>query len=85
MRGNMTVGDLIALLEECDENAEVRMAYQPHYPLESTIEGIASSLTVDPDGDEGSEEGPADVEIIYILEGQQTGYANAGFWANPLR
>lgn len=33
----MTVGDLIARLQEFDEEAEVRFAYQPSWPLQDHI------------------------------------------------
>lgn len=44
MRGNMTVAQLIEILEGMDEEAEVRLAIQPNYPFEH---GIGEVVEVD--------------------------------------
>lgn len=36
----MTVGELIMLLEEFDEDAPVRLAEQPRYPLACSVAGV---------------------------------------------
>lgn len=41
----MRVKELMELLEEMDPDAEVKIAYQPNYPLEASIDTI-----VDVDG-----------------------------------
>jgi hypothetical protein len=53
----MTVAELIELLEDCDPEAEVRLATQPHYPLAYHLAGIA---VIDPD------------EVVWLLEGDHT-------------
>lgn len=63
----MTVGELIGLLEAQDEDAEVRVATQPHYPLESKCDGIT------PVEDDGK-------PVVYIVEGSQLGYAPRSVW-----
>ena len=37
----MTVGELIALLSECDEDAEVRIMSQEGWPFENGVRGVA--------------------------------------------
>ncbi|MCA0290499.1 MAG: hypothetical protein LCH82_02370 [Actinobacteria bacterium] len=39
----MKVHQIIALLEELDANAEVRMATQPSWPLANEVRGIATN------------------------------------------
>lgn len=38
---SMTVGELIAMLEDCDEEAEVRIMSQEGWPFENAIRGVA--------------------------------------------
>lgn len=61
----MTVAELIERLNECDPNAEVRLATQPTYPLQSTLRGVAAS---EDDGEDGFSQatGP-----VYLVEGSQ--------------
>jgi hypothetical protein len=46
----MTVRELLELLEDCDEDAEVRIMMQENWPFECAIDGIA--LREDMAGDE---------------------------------
>lgn len=67
---NMTVGELIALLEEFAPDQSVRLAVQPAWPFEHNI---------------SPEMGEAD-GIVYIAEAEQLGYlsgdaAEAVGWA----
>jgi hypothetical protein len=39
----MTVGELLELLEDFPEDAEVRLAHQPSWPFEYSIETVADS------------------------------------------
>jgi hypothetical protein len=55
---DITVGQLIAALEEFDESTPVRLAVQPSWPFEHRI----SSEVVEADG------------IIYLAEAGQVGY-----------
>lgn len=45
----MKVKELLELLEEVDENAEVRIAYQPNYPLQVSVSCV-TDLTENSDG-----------------------------------
>lgn len=63
----MTVADLIAALESMPEDAEVRLAFQPSYPLEYGVANVG----LYEDDDETS---PGPREIVYIGEGGQHGY-----------
>jgi hypothetical protein len=60
----MTVVELIAELEGCDPDAEVRLAEQPAWAFEYTIATTNPVVEVDLDGE----------PIVYLGEGQQLGY-----------
>ena len=51
----MTVGELMNLLSECDEDAEVRIMSQEGYPFENGIKGIALREDLTGDDDDGCE------------------------------
>jgi hypothetical protein len=63
--GRLTVSRLIEELEDCDPEAEVRLATQPAWPFEWAL---------------SREPGPAmqvDLEgqpVVYLVEGEQLGY-----------
>jgi hypothetical protein len=79
---NMTVGELIAALEDMRDSSEqgnemeVRIAYQPNYPLAATVVGVADSREF-----EGNEDGPA---VAWIATGEvgwgESPYASAEAW-----
>lgn len=71
----MTVGDMLTLLEEYDEDTEVMIAEQPHYPLVSTIKGV---VEIDDSDDEDAIEDRG--KVVYILEGQNEGYGCKEWW-----
>lgn len=48
----MTVRDLKSLLEGVDEDAEVRIAHQPHWPFEYSIRQVVAVGTNDEDIEE---------------------------------
>lgn len=77
----MTVGDLKRLLEECESDEdEVRLAHQPHWPFEYSIDLHSSSyFSVEEieEYDDLYEELPRDPEckgILYLAEGSQIDY-----------
>ena len=47
----MTVGELIRELESANQDAEVRIAQQPHWPFEYSIDEVADMTDYDPRGD----------------------------------
>lgn len=62
---NMTVAELIELLEGADPEAEVRMAIQPSWPLQFEIKSVEES----------------DAGVVYITQGehpQDSPYAPEG-------
>lgn len=63
----MTVGELIRLLEDYDEDSPVMLAMQPAWPMEYTIADAIMVGEDDPD-DEG------EPGTVYLVEGEQTGY-----------
>lgn len=63
----MTISELIQILEEYPDDAEVRIGSQPHYPFGYDIAGVWQG--------EGEHEG-----VLYILEGEQVGYLTKHAW-----
>lgn len=60
MNDTLTVADLIAILSQFDDDTEVRLAYQPSWPMEARI---------DPDIEVASN------GVLYLAEAEQLGYA----------
>jgi len=69
----MTVQELIYELQQFDQDAEVRLAEQPSWPFEYSINGIVSRTEAE-DGE------PYPNEIVFILEGEQLKYADKDLW-----
>lgn len=74
----MTVRDLISALEDYDQDAEVRIAIQPRWPLEYTISDVVCSDSIGEAEEADEEPDPDKPLVVYITEGQQVGYAPAG-------
>jgi len=81
---SMTVGELIQILEQLDEDTEIRIASQPSWPFEYSISGVTTKSRaekVDSNEEEivGADEGldnPDGADIAYIVEGEQMCYAS---------
>jgi hypothetical protein len=80
----LTVGELIARLEDYDEDAEVRLMTQQSWPFENSVHGIVDANEMgnedgdeEPDPHDYQDNGPAPV---YIVEGRQLGYGNKNAW-----
>ena len=58
----MTVEELICLLEELEPETIVRLAFQPSWPFEHSLDGNYAEV----------EEGGT--KIVYLAEGNQLGY-----------
>jgi len=75
----MTIRELIELLEQYDDDREVRLATQPNYPLEYTVGGVVGTEEIadDPDEDivDADDDGP-----VWVVEGSQLGYASKALW-----
>jgi hypothetical protein len=84
----MNVQELIELLEDVeDQTAEVRLAHQPHYPLQYKVAGVAvPAEDGEPELDDFDDDAPeqdAQVEnVVYILEGDHPDrpYASKSLW-----
>ncbi|MCA9135586.1 MAG: hypothetical protein KDB00_02475 [Planctomycetales bacterium] len=85
----MTVGQLIALLEEYrdehGEDAEVRLMTQENWPFENRIAGVTSGAeTNEASNDDPSEylddQDVAEDAIVYIVEGGQICYGSKRAW-----
>ena len=59
----LTVADLIEFLEDCNPDAEVRLAMQPRWPFEYSIDGFSLMESETDDG-----------PVVYLPEGQQLNY-----------
>lgn len=79
----MTVGELKELLEDLDDEMEVRIAQQPSWPLEYAIGGGEVVDLNEPAEDEGEFVPPGEEEdleeeepreVLYLFEGSQLGY-----------
>lgn len=66
----MTVQELIRLLEDANPKSEVRLGFQPSWPLEYSIEGIVSSdeYSSEHECDEDCTSGEEGEECPYLLE-----------------
>jgi hypothetical protein len=86
----MKVGELIDMLSDYDDAAEVRLMTQPSWPFEHSISGVVSrdEIECDPDDEpadasnagrtfDGGRNGTGDV---FILEGSQLCYGSKQAW-----
>ncbi len=73
----MTVGEMKELLEDMDDEMEVRIAHQPSWPLQYTVGDVIDAPIFDLDDLEDDPENdevivPDDCErVAYIVEGSQ--------------
>ena len=75
----MNVKDLINLLENYDDDTEVRIAQQPSWPFEYSITDAALVDLAAPFSEEGESDEEYDPNaepkyVIYLVEGNQLGY-----------
>lgn len=85
----MNVRELIEILEDCDQEAEVLLAHQPSYPLQFTLRGVATSddlvgeTRCDQHDHYSCDECVGDREpVVYLAEGHHPDhpYADAAIW-----
>jgi hypothetical protein len=67
----MTVAELIEVLQYMDQDAEVRLAQQPNYPFEYSVDNVVQIEA--PAEDEDGEDEDAE-QIVYISDGSQLDY-----------
>jgi len=78
----MTKGELVAMLEEVDDDVDVLMAHQSNYPLVSRVKGVVL-LDRDNEAVEGYEEYLGKKgKVVFLLEGANLGYGNSDWWYN---
>lgn len=70
----MTVKQLKRLLEDYDDDDEIRLACQPKWAFEYEIEGLRALSEIERKVDED------EPDVIYILEGRQIGYCSGELW-----
>lgn len=80
-----TVADLIERLQELPEDAVVRIAHQPTYPLQFALRGVADSREVaDWDEDEPSTHADDETVIVWLVDGDHphddSPYAPSAIW-----
>ena len=68
----MTKGELLQILEEFDDDVEVRMAVQPSWPFEHSLHG-AFSVVDENDCYDNDDDSP---RVVYLAVGEQLGYLN---------
>ena len=70
----MTKQELIEMLEELDDDTEIRIMEQMRWPFECAIAGVAKSTDLDeftPEGGKG---------VVYLVQGNQLGYGDSQAW-----
>jgi hypothetical protein len=75
---NLTVQELIELLEDCNLEAEVRLAHQPGWPLAFQLHGVV------PDEDDDA----TTDAVVWLVAGDhpdETPYAPTGLWDLAVR
>ena len=81
MRNTMTVARLKEILEDLDDETEIRLMHQPSWPFEYSVAGYWV-----PEESEESEEhsdfqpGETDQPVLYLVEGRQIGYGTTAAW-----
>lgn len=82
----MNVGQLKEMLEQYDDDADVRIASQPNYPFEYRLAGLVSAAEVEANQryeEHGEAVAAASVtapNVVYLAEGGQIGYSKRAIW-----
>jgi hypothetical protein len=71
----MNVRDLIEMLQDYDEDAEVFIMEQPNWPFEYSVIGVISRSEFEKD-----EDNDKDSNDVFLLEGRQLRYGNKNAW-----
>jgi hypothetical protein len=75
----MTVGELLALLEDMDEDAEVRIATQPSWPLAFHLGGVAEGADAADEDEMRNDPAP----VVWLVAGgspSDSPYAPSAAW-----
>lgn len=83
----MKVSELIALLEDCNPEAEVVLMTQPNYPLEHELGGVTTrgDLFGDDDLEEDIALASQDPDTVILVEGASRGYGQQEAWETAVR
>lgn len=79
----MTVRELKALLDQFEDDQEVRLMTQPSWPFENSIDGVVDGSELVEEVDDEDIEDPTAGQydgIVYITEGDQLGYGSRDAW-----
>ena len=90
----MNVRELKDLLDGLDDDVEVRLMHQPHWPFEYSISNsvLASEINFVPEGYDRAENADQypdddirsgelqDGDVLYLCEGSQLGYGTRNAW-----
>ena len=90
MSDELTVGELVGLLEDEPRDAIVRVVHQPHWPLQEVVGGVANSRDILDEDDEGDEDEPDSAgdgdktSIVYVVANghptKDSPYGSRGAW-----
>lgn len=72
----MTVEDLKRIIEDLPDEAEVRIAHQPHYPLQAKALGVTYSMDLEEELGLDSNPDP----VVWIIAAVATDYASRDLW-----
>lgn len=75
----MKIKELIEALQNFDDEAEVYIGNQPHYPFENSICGVVArdEFTTSSDFED---EPKGNMNDVFILEGSQVRYGSRKMW-----
>jgi len=77
----MRIGELKELIEDLDDDMEVRYMGQPAWPFEYSIRKGVTSDELPGFKPEGSEEFDGDDDtVFYLAEGNQLAYGTSAIW-----
>lgn len=78
----MTIRQLKDLLEQYDEDTEIRIMSQPSWPFEYETAGVwRHELEISEGGDiEDFTPAGAEAEVVYLVEGSQLAYGSKRAW-----
>ena len=82
----MKVRELIAILTELDQDAQVLLMTQQQWPFENGVHGVAVRAEIEASSDDEDDEMPTErregckPNDVFIVEGSQLRYGSNGAW-----
>ncbi len=78
----MTIDDLLDVIDGLDGSMEIRLATQPHWPFEWSIDRavLKSEIEFDEDEEEDDSTQEDEADVLYFTEGTQLGYTTKNLW-----